>query len=60
MRNYITPTKQWNMRKLENILPIHVINKIKAILIPFSDINDKMAWGFSQDGNYSFEASYGK
>ena len=36
---------------ISNILPLNVIENIKTIPIPCSPIEDRILWGFSQDGN---------
>lgn len=41
---FITPIKQWNTNLLRTFsLTISLINKIKAIRIPITDISDRIA-----------------
>lgn len=34
--------KNWNTDSIVSILPIHIMNKIKAILVPISDLKDRI------------------
>ena len=46
-------TKEWNLRSIVSFLHSNVLADIKAILIPFSPIEDKVIWDYSQDGNFN-------
>lgn len=40
--DFINSFKHWDINPLVNILPRHIINKIKVISIPTTDILDQM------------------
>lgn len=42
VNEFISPAKNWDTNPLVNILPNHIISKIKAILIPMSNIKDRL------------------
>ena len=50
-------TKEWNLRSIVSLLPSNVLADIKAILIPFSPIEDKIIWGYSHDGNFNLRSA---
>lgn len=50
--NFITFSKTWNTRSLIHIFPIEVINKINAIPIPISDIQN-IKLKFRDNGEFS-------
>lgn len=50
--DFLIPIKHWDTDVLTNILPNHIINKIKPIPIPIIDINDKIGWKFTPNGEY--------
>ena len=50
-------TKEWNLRSIVSFLPSNVLADIKAILIPFSPIEDRIIWGYSQDGNFNLRSA---
>lgn len=40
--DFNTPRKHWDTNSLISILPNHIINKIKAITIPISNLKDRL------------------
>lgn len=40
--DFITPAKQRNVNPFVSILPDHIINKIKVILTPITDIKERI------------------
>lgn len=52
----ITPIKHWDTNSLINILPDHIINKIKATT-PFLNLNDRITWRFMSHGEYSIKTA---
>lgn len=38
---FISDSKKWNLNPITNHLPTDIINKIKGILVPVNDIQDK-------------------
>lgn len=45
------------MNAFRKIFLNHIINKIKAIAIPITDINDRNAWKLTSIGEYSVETA---
>ena len=50
-------TKEWNIHSVSTILPPNVISDIRAIPIPCSLVDDRILWGFSQDGKLSLKST---
>lgn len=38
VNDFITPSNTWDMQSLIDVLPIKIINKIKAIFVPIADV----------------------
>ena len=49
-------TKELNFHSISTILPLNVLANIRAILIPYSPIEDRILWGFSKDGKFSLKS----
>lgn len=45
--------KQRNIANLNNILLDHIIYRIKTIPIPIVDVEDKLTWIYTTNGEYS-------
>ena len=50
-------TKIWNLHSIGSLLPSNILAYIKVIPIPFSHIEDKVIWGYSQDGNFTLRSA---
>lgn len=50
--DFVTLTKQWNIDMFINILLEQIINKIKAIPIPVTNMDDKIIWKITFNGEY--------
>ena len=50
-------TKECNFSSVSTIIPESVLAVIKAIPIPYSPIEDKFFWGFSQDGKFTLKSA---
>lgn len=46
-------SKNWNLNDLIGFIPDHITNRIKAILIPISNVTDRLIWKFTTDGHFS-------
>lgn len=57
--DFITSNKHWGIKDLTNILPNHIINKIKAIRIPISDIKDIIKRDYNH-GEFSLNLQPGR
>lgn len=56
LSDFITPQKIGTLVTLDNILTNHIINKIKAIPIFISDIEDRIKWKFTSNGQFSLKS----
>ena len=50
-------TKEWNIHSISNILPPNVLSYIKSIPIPLSPMEDRILWGYSQDGKFTLKST---
>ena len=50
VKDVILPDRIWNVRKLKDLIPDHVIQLIISIRIPDNKPHDKMIWGLTPDG----------
>ena len=58
VRDFINyDTREWNISSVSNILTLIVIVDIKAIHILCNPMEDKILWGFSQDGKSSLKSA---
>lgn len=56
--NFINTAKKWNMQRVKNVLPSYIIDKISVIPILFSNIDDKITWKFSANGDFPVKNCY--
>ena len=42
---------------LSSLLPPNILVDIKAVLVPCSSMEDRVEWGFSQDGNFILKST---
>jgi len=54
---FITPNKHWDMTKLSQIVPSHVIQLIHRIPIPLTDVPDSFCWGYSGSGDFTTKSA---
>lgn len=52
---FISPSKTWNLNDLNGVLSNHIIDDVRNIAAPVSNIDDKMIWKFSTDSNFSIK-----
>ena len=57
VQDFITPDKQWDMSKLESLLPSHIRQKIHRIPIPITDVADSFCWGYSGSGGFTTKSA---
>ena len=52
MYEFIDHDKEWNLHSIIALFPSNVLTYIKAISIPSSPLEDRIFYGFSQDGRF--------
>ena len=50
-------TKEWNLQSILTFLSSNVLVDIKVIPIPSSPIENRIFWGFSQDGKFTLKST---
>ena len=50
-------TKEWNVNSVSTILPPNAIADIKAVHIPYSPIENKFYWVYSQDRKFTLKSA---
>ena len=48
-------TKEWNLQVISTFLPSNILAYVKAIPIPYSPIEDRIFWIFSQNGKFTLK-----
>jgi len=55
---FITPQRQWNIPKLCQVLPDQaIIQKIRGIDIPTTDLEDTICWGLDKTGEFTTKSA---
>ena len=51
-------TNQWNMEKLNDLFPTHVVEMIQEIPIGTSNVDDILIWSYEKKGVYNVRRGY--
>ena len=54
---FITATKQWDLGKLNRVLPPNLVSIIQEIPIPSTDVPDSFCWGLTGSGQFSTKSA---
>jgi len=55
--DFITPGKQWDISKLQNYLPLNIIQSILSIPVPYTAVSDSFCWGFTGSGDFTTKSA---
>ena len=47
VNEFITPAKVWDIAKLSQVLPQHLVKLVLAVPIPMTNMEDSFCWGFT-------------
>lgn len=57
--DFILESKEWDIPKLEEVLPQDKVGEVRAILIPTKEtVEDAMFWAESTTGNFSLSSAF--
>lgn len=51
VRDFITTFGEWDVPKLNTVLPSNIVKDIASIHIPYNNLNDKLFWGYAPEEN---------
>ena len=55
---FITPQKQWNLPKLNQVIQVqNIIQRIRGIDIPLSNVEDTLCWGLDKSGEFTTKSA---
>lgn len=54
---FIDSARRWNLVELLGVLPTQIIENIQNILIPLSDVQDRIIWNYTNDGEFSVKTA---
>ncbi|XP_056697886.1 uncharacterized protein [Spinacia oleracea] len=57
VNHFINDDRSWDIRALSLILPPNVVQTIKGIPLPATDILDEPCWGFSSNGDFTVKSA---
>ena len=57
VKEFITQDKVWDIAKLSQVLPQHLVKLVLAVPIPVTDMEDSFCWGFTGSGDFTIKSA---
>ena len=57
VQEFITQEKLWDIAKLSQVLPQHLVKLVLAVPIPLTNMNDSFCWGFTGSGDFTVKSA---
>ena len=54
---FITSEKQWDTNKLRRYVPNDIVQRIRGIPIPYTNVEDSFCWGYTGSGDFSTKSA---
>jgi len=57
VRDFLTQGKLWDVAKLSQVLPQHLVKLVLAVPIPTTNMDDSFCWGFTGSGDFTVKSA---